>query len=482
MLSILNNPVGVSARNNLDGANSVTGKSIQRLSSGLRINGAADDPSGLAISERLRTQIRGLGRASMNAQDAISYFQTAEGALNETHSVLQRMRELSIQAANGTLTSSDRQAIQSEVSQLTDEVDRIATSTEFNTKKLLNGDAAALWSSSSDKVGAMIRGRVAEGNYELEINQTPVENHVLKTDIFSVKDGVQSVDNLDLNGTKAYMDSANGLGAVDLTTATNITFRFDDGTERIFTADSNAQTASIVTAINSDEILSKYIRAYQDTAGIQFEAIREGEYGNNFQVRSNSFSAATTGSFAGLTSAWSSFTAGATSQTGVTVVSGPDHLYSGATGTAAYTVTVTDSAAGTGIDSASVLARYAQTVTDGFSSASTLANIGIIVDTGAAAIIADTVSAVTIKEGGATLMLEVLETKGYDSAAEGNVLVRFSFDEGSTWTEKNIFVGSDTVTGEGLRDTAGAGVGVKISDGVNTVFIRDTTAGAKPLD
>ena len=114
-------------------------KSTEKLSSGFRINRAADDAAGLAISEKMRSQIRGLTQASTNAEDGISMIQTAEGALNETHSILQRMRELAVQAANGTETDSDRDNIQDEIEQLQDEIDRISETTEFNTMKLLDG-------------------------------------------------------------------------------------------------------------------------------------------------------------------------------------------------------------------------------------------------------------------------------------------------------------------------------------------------------
>ncbi len=114
-------------------------KSTEKLSSGLRINRAGDDAAGLAISEKMRGQIRGLDQASRNAQDGISLIQTAEGALNETHSILQRMRELAVQSSNDTNTDVDRKEIQKEITQLKDEIDRIANTTEFNTKKLLNG-------------------------------------------------------------------------------------------------------------------------------------------------------------------------------------------------------------------------------------------------------------------------------------------------------------------------------------------------------
>lgn len=117
-----------------------TNKNIEKLSSGLRINRAGDDAAGLAISEKMRGQIRGLDMAGKNAQDGISLIQTAEGALNETHSILQRMRELAVQATNDTNNDKDRSELQKEVNQLIDEIDRIANTTEFNTKKLLNGN------------------------------------------------------------------------------------------------------------------------------------------------------------------------------------------------------------------------------------------------------------------------------------------------------------------------------------------------------
>src|SRR5690554_573152 len=115
---------------------------MERLSSGMRINRAGDDAAGLAISEKMRGQIRGLKQAQRNAQDGISLIQTAEGALNETHAILQRMRELATQAATDTNTGVDRKEIQKEINQLATEITRISTDTEFNTQKLLNGDYA----------------------------------------------------------------------------------------------------------------------------------------------------------------------------------------------------------------------------------------------------------------------------------------------------------------------------------------------------
>lgn len=123
----------------LSANNTAASKSLEKLSSGLRINRAGDDAAGLAISEKMRGQIRGLNQATRNAQDGISLIQTAEGALNETHAILQRMRELAVQAANDTNNDNDRAEMQKEISQLISEIDRISNDTEFNTKTLLDG-------------------------------------------------------------------------------------------------------------------------------------------------------------------------------------------------------------------------------------------------------------------------------------------------------------------------------------------------------
>ncbi|MFC4684135.1 flagellin [Exiguobacterium sp. s149] len=130
----------MNAHRNMGFNTAQTGKAMEKLSSGLRINRAGDDAAGLAISEKMRGQIRGLDMASKNAQDGISLIQTAEGALNETHSILQRMRELSVQAGNDTNQPEDRAAIGTEISQLKDEITRISDTTQFNGKQLLGGN------------------------------------------------------------------------------------------------------------------------------------------------------------------------------------------------------------------------------------------------------------------------------------------------------------------------------------------------------
>lgn len=139
-LRINTNVGAINAHRNLGVSDVALSRSLEKLSSGFRINRASDDAAGLAISEKMRSQVSGLNQASQNAQDAISMLNTAEGALNETETILQRMRTLGVQGASDTLTTSDRSNIQTEMSQLSTELDRISNSTEFNTRKLLNGD------------------------------------------------------------------------------------------------------------------------------------------------------------------------------------------------------------------------------------------------------------------------------------------------------------------------------------------------------
>ena len=166
-MRINTNVMALNAQNKLTKNQSSVEKSIQRLSSGLRINSAADDAAGLAISEKMRAQIRGLGQAQDNAQDGISLIQTAEGALQQTTDILQRMRELVIKAQNtGVLTDNDRTSISSELSTLRDEIDRIATSTTFNSKKLLNGELGNEMESAN--IGSYARIDVANADSSTE--------------------------------------------------------------------------------------------------------------------------------------------------------------------------------------------------------------------------------------------------------------------------------------------------------------------------
>ncbi|GAB7140388.1 flagellin [Deferribacterales bacterium RsTz2092] len=208
-LNMYTNMYSVTAQTNLTIANSSLTRSIERLSSGLRINHASDDASGLSISEKLRGQIKGLAKASMNAQDAISFLQTAEGGIEVISDMLQRMRELAIQAGNGTYTANDRRELQKEVDQLKAEVDRISSSTEFNTKKLLTGQSSGLWSSDSGNIDVVMKGAPAEGNYKLTFNTIPGTNAVYKTDIMTVKSDTL-IEKALSNGTSLRSFAATG--------------------------------------------------------------------------------------------------------------------------------------------------------------------------------------------------------------------------------------------------------------------------------
>ena len=156
-------------------------RSLEKLSSGLRTKIAdVDNTAGLAISETMRSRIGGMEKALNNSQDGISLIQTANGALDQTQSMLMRMRELTVQAANDTLTQQDRGYIQVEINEIRDEISNLATNTQFNRKNILSGDSAVLWSSTSDKVKAIVHGGMRsidnygqkyslDGNYRLQV-------------------------------------------------------------------------------------------------------------------------------------------------------------------------------------------------------------------------------------------------------------------------------------------------------------------------
>ena len=178
-------------------------KSTEKLSSGFKVNRAADDAAGLAISEKMRRQIRGLTQATANAQDGISMVQTAEGALNEVHDMLQRMNELAVKAANGTNQSEDRNYIQAEVSQLIAEIDRVANTTTFNELGLLDGSASQGYDlqvgaegTPSNSITVTIAAMNAAGLSVDTVNVTTASN--AKSAITSIKDAIKT-----LNGQRA---------------------------------------------------------------------------------------------------------------------------------------------------------------------------------------------------------------------------------------------------------------------------------------
>ncbi|HDK7174942.1 TPA: flagellin [Clostridium botulinum] len=235
------------------------GKSMEKLSSGLRINRAGDDAAGLAISEKMRGQIRGLNQAGRNAQDGISLIQTAEGNLSETQSILQRMRELAVQSANDTNNESDRGQIQKEINQLKSEIDRIGNTTEFNTKKLLNGETdvkATLGDSVKDLIN--VTGSSDKTKVDTSFAIKKIEEATAATvDVTLTGDKSNEIT---INDKKATLDLT---GITDLTKVTedqinaalkkagidNVTAKYD-GTKKItFTANELGSKAKLeVTA------------------------------------------------------------------------------------------------------------------------------------------------------------------------------------------------------------------------------------------
>ncbi|MBW7996988.1 MAG: hypothetical protein FVQ81_10565 [Candidatus Glassbacteria bacterium] len=212
-LSINTNIPASLARRQLGIASKRINNSLEGLASGLRINRAADDAAGLTIAENLRAQVVGLGRAVSNAQDGISLIQSAEGALAEDTSILQRIRELAVQAANGTLTSLDRLAIQNEVNQLIDEVDRIAETTEFNSIKLLNGNVGALVSTSDpNALTGIVVGDVGSGG------------------VFSITVSAQDLGRLQVQTSEVFVtiDSDGNVANAQATTQLQSISRFQD--------------------------------------------------------------------------------------------------------------------------------------------------------------------------------------------------------------------------------------------------------------
>ena len=190
---INNNITAMNAYRNLTQVNERVDKSMEKLSSGEKINRAGDDAAGLAISEKMRGQVKGLNMATKNSQDGISMIQTAEGALNETHSIIQRMRELAVQSANDTNTDKDREKIQLEVDQLGKEIDRIGNTTEFNTQTLMNGDF-------KDKGMTFHTGANKDQNVNLTFND-------MRSDALGLKD-IKMGTQADANAAIKTIDSA----------------------------------------------------------------------------------------------------------------------------------------------------------------------------------------------------------------------------------------------------------------------------------
>ncbi|WP_404802193.1 flagellin N-terminal helical domain-containing protein [Bacillus infantis] len=255
-MRINHNIAALNTYRQLNTASTNQSKSMEKLSSGLRINKAGDDAAGLAISEKMRGQIRGLDQSSKNAQDGISFIQTAEGALNETHDILQRMRELAVQSSNDTNTDADRGELQKEVDQLAEEITRIANNTEFNTKSLLNGAV----DDNGEKAATFHIGANSGQNLSLSIKAMDASSLGVARDVTTKTTTVNGseISNVKLSDTvgAAIVDGANiTFSAADNTgakaSATNVNGL--DFTAKTAGNTLNNKTITIVQASGADQ-------------------------------------------------------------------------------------------------------------------------------------------------------------------------------------------------------------------------------------
>ncbi|MDX9916834.1 MAG: flagellin [Gudongella sp.] len=282
----------------LTSANNAKSSSLAKLSSGLRINKAGDDAAGLAISEKMRGQISGLNQAAKNAQDGISLIQTAEGALNETHSILQRMRELAVQSANDTNTDKDRLEIQKEIDQLSTEITRIAKDTEFNERKLLNGDLTGdkeltfhiganseqsmkltIGDMKSDKLGSGVDYKIDDNEliFEVEDGDDVVLTHVEKGDEVTVTDG----DDFDAE-VSGYYDAKG-----------NLRLASDEAlTKGDYVDDDNNQIVSLGLNVHTQEAADTAIKTIDDAiSAVSTERSKLGAVQNRLDHTINNLTA-----------------------------------------------------------------------------------------------------------------------------------------------------------------------------------------------
>ena len=303
-LGINTNVASLSAQNQLNKSQELSNQALERLSSGLRINSAKDDAAGLAISTRFQSQISGLNVAQRNANDGISLAQTAEGALEETTNILQRIRELSVQSANSTNSSSDRSALQGEVNQLKQELDRIAGTTQFNGLNLLDGSFTAqsfqvgananqtISVSVTGARGADLGNNTVSGESDTTVSQGTGSVAVAAADVATVANNTIATQNITVSGTEgsevigitqgdtaeaiaAAVNAETGTTGVTATASTTATLAglSDDGTVS-FTLGSGGDTATISAAVTTTDLgaLAKAINDTSGTTGVTAEA------------------------------------------------------------------------------------------------------------------------------------------------------------------------------------------------------------------
>lgn len=261
---ISTNMSALNTTNQLNKNTSLMNSSLEKLSSGYSINSAADNAAGLAISEKMRSQIQGLDQASSNSQDAISLVQTADGALDETTSILKRMRELAVQASSDTLTDDDRVSIQDEVDQLRQELDRISNDTEYNTKKLLNGDSGASTAVSGTNSAAIDATKTVAGNNTTSgtytVNYTAVATQA-STGLTTSTTGIA-----------AATDSASAFAGDITINGTTITIESGDTIEGVLEKiNAQTETTGITATLDTTTTGNYFIKLSDDTYGSDSE-------------------------------------------------------------------------------------------------------------------------------------------------------------------------------------------------------------------
>ncbi|KAE9627751.1 hypothetical protein GND95_14525 [Defluviitalea raffinosedens] len=242
-MKINHNMLALKALHQLNKTNNVMDKTMERLSSGLRINRAADDAAGLAIAQKMDTQVRGLKQANRNAMDGISLIQTAEGALNEVHAMLQRIRELAVQVSNGTYDPADRKAVQDEVKQLQNEIQRISDHIEFNESKLLNGEIDRRAFLDDDKAAKIVSlsDSVKPGTYAVTVTanatKATLEGGKVSSNFTDGKIQANQAGIININGEEVRIEAGDSAETVfnklrDLaeTVGLNLIAYGDDGT------------------------------------------------------------------------------------------------------------------------------------------------------------------------------------------------------------------------------------------------------------
>lgn len=281
---ISTNMSALNTTNQLNRNSTLMNSSLEKLSSGYSINSAADNAAGLAISEKMRSQIQGLDQASSNSQDAISLAQTADGALDETSSILERMRELAVQAASDTLTDDDRASIQDETDQLRQEIDRISNDTEFNTKKLLNGTSGSTTAVSGANSAAINTTSTVAGNTTAAgtytVNYTAIATQATTglatstTGITSITDSASAfAGDITINGTTVTIASGDTIEGVlekinDLATTTGVTAKLntdDTSNQYIELVDSDYGSDSAITVAGDNTTLRGLFNATTST-------------------------------------------------------------------------------------------------------------------------------------------------------------------------------------------------------------------------